>query len=52
MRDDEQPSEEEKPEVASIINGKPTGGPLSYQVGLAEDAGFYPNCGGSLMHHV
>jgi len=38
MRDrDEQPSEE--PDVASIINGTATGGPLSYQVGLATGPG-------------
>ncbi|KAL7450796.1 hypothetical protein ACHAWC_002645 [Mediolabrus comicus] len=35
---DEHPSEK-KPDVASIINGKPTGGPLSYQVGLAREVG-------------
>ena len=49
MRDDEQPSKEEKPDVASIINGTATGGPLSYQVGLAREAGKLPNCGGSLI---
>ncbi len=47
-RDDEQPSEEE-PDVASIINGMPTNGPLSYQVGLAKGAGFLPFCSGSLI---
>jgi V8-like Glu-specific endopeptidase len=48
--DDEQPSEEE-PDVASIINGTATGGPLSYQVGLAREVGggSLPNCGGSLI---
>ena len=48
MRDDEHPSEE-KPDVASIINGRPTGGPLSYQVGLVRGSGKLPNCGGSII---
>ena len=49
MRDDEQPSEE--PDVASIINGTATGGPLSYQVGLTAGIGYFPPtaCGGSLI---
>jgi secreted trypsin-like serine protease len=48
MRDDEHPSQE-KPDVASIINGTPTGGPLSYQVGLSAGPPFAPACGGSLI---
>ncbi|KAL7450411.1 hypothetical protein ACHAWC_002330, partial [Mediolabrus comicus] len=38
-----------EPDVASIINGTPTGGPLSYQVGLGVGPPFAPQCGGSLI---
>jgi hypothetical protein len=48
MRDDEQPPNEE-PDVASIINGTATGGPLSYQVGLVTGPGKLPICSGSLI---
>jgi secreted trypsin-like serine protease len=48
MRDDEHPSEEE-PDVASIINGTPTGGPLPYQVGLTDGPNRSMGCGGSLI---
>jgi trypsin len=46
MRDEQR---SDVPDVASIINGTPTGGPLSYQVGLTIDAGLFPDCGGSLI---
>ncbi len=48
MRDDEQPSNEE-PDVASIINGTATDGPLSYQVALVRGSGKLPVCSGSLI---
>jgi hypothetical protein len=46
---DEQRSDVPDPDVATIINGTETGGPLSYQVGLATGAGKLPLCGGSLI---
>lgn len=50
MRDDEQPpASKEEPDVASIVNGTETNGPLSYQVALASEVGYGPSCGGSLI---
>jgi trypsin len=41
------------PEVASIVNGTATGGPLPYMVGLAKrgfnSVNFFVNCGGTLI---
>jgi secreted trypsin-like serine protease len=42
------------PEVASIVNGTSTGGPLPYMVGLAKrgfnSVNFFVNCGGTLIN--
>eukprot|EP00986_Skeletonema_menzelii_P006208 scaffold2341_cov212-Skeletonema_menzelii.AAC.4 len=46
---DEQRSDADVPDVARIINGTATGGPLPYQVGLTYGPGEFMTCSGSLI---